>query len=104
MAVSRMVKEGRLVQGEDEQIAYQVTTTPWGSNPSSASTKLYDITLNTRTDVTATKLSGSTTIDGDVVTTPYVLSLTAGHLYRLEIAFTCSGNIFECYVEIMGEY
>lgn len=104
MAVSRQVREGRLVQGEDEQIAYAITTTPWGSDPVVVAVTLYDITDGQRTDVSDTKLSGSSSATGDVITTPYVLGLTPGSLYRLEVAFECSGNIFECYVEILGEH
>lgn len=102
--ISREVVEGRLQQGEDEQIAYTITTTPWGSSPSSPVVKLYAVTRGERTDVSATKLSGSATVNGDVVMTPLVLGLSAGTLYRLEVKFTISGNVFECYVEIQGEH
>jgi hypothetical protein len=102
--VKREVREGRLVQGEDEQIAYTITTTPWGSSPSSPAAKLYDVTSSGRTDVSSSMLAGDASVLGDVVTTPRVFGLTAKHLYRLEVQFTCSGNVFECYVEIQAEH
>ena len=100
----RQVAEGRLVQGEDERIAYALTTTPWGSSPSTPACKLYDITAGGRLDVSATKLSGSASALGDVITSPLVLGLTKGYLYRLEFLFVCAGNTFEAYAEIDAEY
>ena len=44
MTVPRDAKESPLLQGADEQIAYQLTTTPWGSTPTSVDVKCYDIT------------------------------------------------------------
>ena len=46
----RKVKESPLVQGVDERIAYTLTTTPWGSSPSSPSVVVKD---EDGTDVTA---------------------------------------------------
>lgn len=92
--------ESPLRQGKDEQIAYTLTTTPWGSSPSSPVVTIYD---QTGTDVSTTNLSGSASAAGDVVTTPKVISLTAGKRYRLEIKFTSGGNVFEVYGYILGE-
>lgn len=102
MVTSREVVEGRLVQGVDEQIAYMITTTPWGSAPGTISAKAYDVTT-ALTDVSATVLSGAASAVGDVITTPVVKSLTEAHLYRIEVKFTCSTNIYECYFEIHAE-
>jgi len=101
--MSRQVVEGRVAQGVDEQVAYTVTTTPWGSSPSSPAVKLYDVTYKVRTDVSSTKLTGSASAAGDVVTTPVVSGLVAGHVYRLEVKFTIAGNVLECWVEIAAE-
>lgn len=100
MPVNRAVKESPVVQGADEQLAYTVTTTPWGSSPSSPVVKLY---TDTGTDVSATLLSGSASATGDVITTPYVTGLTANTTYRLEVKFTCSGNIFETFCIIVAQ-
>ena len=99
--ITRQIKESPLAQGEDEQIAYSLTTTPWGSTPSSVSVVIKS--LPDLTDTSATNLSGSASVDGDVITTPKVISLVAGTQYRLEIKFTCSGNIFEAWSYINGE-
>lgn len=103
MAVSREVKESPLRQGADEQIAYTLTTTPWGSTPSAVAVAAYDITTNARTDVTTTVLSGSASVASDIITTPVVKSLTAGSVYRVEVKFTCSGNIFEAFFIVNAE-
>ena len=103
MAVARQVKESPLVQGLDEQIAYQITTTPWGSSPGSVAVTAFDVTTD-RTDVTATILSGAASVLGDVITTPVVKSLTIKHQYRIEVKFTCAGNIFETWFILEAEY
>lgn len=102
MPYTRAVKEGPLVQGEDEEIAYNITTTPWGSSPTSPAVKAYDVD-NDYNDVSSTVLSGSPSVVGDVITTPVVKALTAGITYRIEVEFTCAGNVFECYLVIKGE-
>ena len=99
---SRRVKESDLRQGEDEQIAYTVTTTPWGSSPTNVAVVAKDMTDNNAV-VTSTVLSGSASVSGDVITTPKVQNLVAGHKYRIEVKFTASGNVLECYFELLGE-
>jgi len=101
MATKRKIEQSPLYQGEDEQIVYTLTTTPWGSSPTSVVVKIKDTATNT--DVSSTCLSGSASTTGDVITTPIVKSLTAGSLYRLEIKFTVSGNIVEAWTYIAGE-
>ena len=93
----RRIVESPLYQGVDEQIAYTLTTTNWGSDPSSQSDVIKD---KDGEDQSATCLSGSSSVSGDVITTRTVKSLTAGEVYRLEIKFTVSGNIMEAYVFI----
>lgn len=100
MANFREVAEGMQYQGEDEKIVYAITTTKWGSDPSSPSAVLKD---PDGTDVTSTNLTGSASASGDVITTPQVLNLIAGNLYRLEILFISGGQTLECYLEIMAE-
>jgi len=46
-------------------------------------------------DLTATNLTGSATIDGDVLILPKVTGLTAGKYYSLEAVYTIGGNTFE---------
>jgi len=91
-------------QGSNEQIAYNITTTPWGSSPSSVSCYLYDVTdQSTDTNVTSTKLSGSASTSTDVITTPKVVSLVLGHMYRMDVRFTADGNVYEAIVRIRCE-
>lgn len=99
MATKREFQESPIYQGEDEQIAYVLDTTPWGGSPSSPSVVLKD----GDTDVSSVNLSGSPSVSDDDITTPAVISLTAGRRYRLEIKFTISGNVFEAYGDIIGE-
>lgn len=104
MTISREVKESPMTQGVDEQIAYKLTTTPWGSSPSAPSCVVYDITDGTRTDVTATVMPTNAPVAlADEITLSLLKSLTANHLYRVEIKFTCSGNVFEAYANINAE-
>lgn len=100
---SRAAKEGQQVQGVDEQIAYSITTTPWGTSPTSLAVVVKDVTAG-GTDVTTTVMpTGSASAVGDVITLPILKLLTAGSLYRVEVKFTCGGNVFECYFEVHAE-
>ncbi len=92
--------KGVLVQGVDEQIAYQVTTTPWGSSPTNVAVVVKN---SAGTDVTATVTSGTASVMGDVITLPVIKSLTAGEVYRVEVKFTVSGNILETFFWIAAE-
>ncbi|MHA2264512.1 MAG: hypothetical protein ACXAEN_19125 [Candidatus Thorarchaeota archaeon] len=98
----REVVEGKQYQGEEEQIAYTVDISNWGSTPTSPSVKAYDIQDNYN-DVSGTVLSGGPTIAGDVITTPVVQALTAGKEYRIEVKFTLAGNVVEAYFFIDGQ-
>lgn len=62
----------------------------------------WDVT-NGYQDVTATVLTGAASASGDVITTPLVGNLTAGHRYRIEVRFTAEGNTFEPWFEVQGE-
>lgn len=99
----REVKESPVGQGSNEQIAYILTTTPWGGSPSSESCSLYDMTKEPFLDVSATHLSGDASSSGDTVTSPLVLNLEPGHLYRLNIQFTSNANVREAFLMIEGE-
>ena len=104
MTVSREVREGQLLQGADEKIPWQLTTTPWGSTPTSIVVKAFDITDGGRDEVTSTVLSGTASAAGDVITCPVLQSLTAGNWYRLEIQFVAGGVTWEAYAIIQAEY
>ena len=96
----REIKESPFYQRSDEQIAYTITVpTSWGTSSfSSLSTTLYEDPDGDNTDVSATKVTGSTTASGQVITTGLVKSLTAGKKYRVEVKWTTSeSNVVECY-------
>jgi hypothetical protein len=98
--IIREVRESPLEQGIDEEIAYTLTTTSFGTAPSSAEVKAYDITENAYTDVTTTVLHGSVLIAGDVITLPTLKAITEGKTYRIEIKFTAGGQVHEPYLHI----
>ena len=97
---SRRIVESPLYQGEDEQVVYILTTTPWASDPSSPVVTIKD---DDGEDVTADFTSGSASASGDVITTPTILDLVAGTQYRLEIKFTVDGNVLEAWADLRGE-
>lgn len=104
---NRAIKESPLSQGEDESITYTLTTTPWGSSPTVDSVTVFDVTDAQETadwvDVTSTVMPvNSPTVDGDVITLSPLENLTDGHVYRIEIQFTCGTSTFETYGFIIG--
>jgi hypothetical protein len=95
-----MRKLGSVTQGSDEQIAYAINFTAWGT-PTSPAVTLIDLVDNS--DQSSTKLVGSPSIIGATVTTPVVKSLAVGHQYRLVIKATIGGNVLSAYIEVTGE-
>ena len=89
---------GRVTQGADEELYYTVTTTNWGSSPSSVSVVAKD---PDGTDVSATVLSGSASVSGDVITLSPLKSLTRDHVYRVEVKFTAGGSVWEPYFPVI---
>lgn len=87
------VNESPRRQTPDERIAYNITSTPWGSSPSSLAMYVYDVTVpGTSTDVTSTVTEGSLSAASDVITTKRIHSLTAGHDYRVDVQFQDSNS------------
>ena len=97
--MSLAVKESPIEQGQDEEITYTLTTTPWGSSPTDVSLAAYDA-MQSFKDVTSEVLSGSPSVAGDVITFPVVGSLSIRHVYVVEIQFTADGQVYETHVEI----
>jgi hypothetical protein len=94
---------GRFVQGEDEQIPYQIITTNWGVTPGSIVAVAKSVT-DGYADVTATVMPGTPTASGDTISLPVLKSLTAGKFYRVEVKFTpTAGGVFEGYFEVTAE-
>lgn len=104
MTVRREIIESPFSQGVDEKIVYTLTTTPWGSSPGSVIVVVKDVTDGDVTDVTTTVMpTNSPTVNGDVITLSPLKSLTVNRTYRVEVKFTCAGNIFETYAIINAE-
>ena len=103
MSNIREIKENMIFQGSDESIVYSLTTTPWGSTPTSTAAAIFTVVGDTYTNLTTTCMTGSTSVTGDIITLPSVHSLTAGTQYRVEVLFTSSGNIFEAVAMIKAE-
>lgn len=102
--VSREVTQGTQRQGVDESIYYGITTTPWGSTPTSVTVTAWSLTgTDTWTNVSTTVLSGTASVAGDVIILPKLYSLTQGVTYRIEVKFTSGANIFEPYFYVQAE-
>lgn len=107
MAIIREIAEGEQEQGIQESIVYQLTTTPWGSSPGTIVATAYLVDESeepvTYTDKTTELFPTNTpSASGDVISlSPCVGSaMTLDALYRIEIKFTCSSNVFEAYAYI----
>ena len=80
-------------QSPGEIVAYTLTTTPWGSSPTSPVLTIKQNKLDVTSDVT----SGAASVANDVITTPLIQNLSAGKVYRIEIQFVTGGNTFEAH-------
>jgi hypothetical protein len=100
MAQILEVSQGTQYQSADERLAYKITTTNFGSSPTSVSVKAYDESVNE--DVTSTVFpTNSPSVAGDVITLSLLRDLTVDHSYRIEVKFTDSNsNIWECYFRV----
>lgn len=101
--VRREVIEGTQTQGESEGLKYRITTTPWGTAPTVNAVIAKDMTAG-GTDVSATVLSGASSISGDIITLPRLTALTKNKLYRVEVQFTTAdGNIWEAFFNVTAQ-
>lgn len=85
-----------VVQGEYENTRWRCDL--WaGAAPSSPSATIHEITAPDTygPDLSATLMSGSALADGDTVYTPAIHDLVAGKEYRVNVRFTCAGNLRE---------
>ena len=97
--IKREVTEGIQDQSSSEEIIYTITTTNWGSNPSSISAVAYE--EGNSTAVTATVFPVNTpTAAEDVISLSPLKALTIGKTYRIEVKFTVSAQILECYFRV----
>lgn len=86
-------------QGEDEGIFYSLDVSAWGSSPTNVAVTV----KHGAEDVTAEVTTGTPVVAGKVITLPKIHGLTAGFVYRVEVAFTVSNNELETYFYIEAE-
>jgi hypothetical protein len=99
----RELAQSPIRMGKDESIAWLVDFTAWGTpDDATAALKLMNQDVP-GIDVTATYMSGVTSVSGDVVTLPIIAGLEPGAVYRLEIKATIAGNVEECWALIYAE-
>lgn len=99
----REVTEGVQVQGVNEEIAYKLTTTPWGSSPTAISVAVFS-GLAHLTDVTALVMpTGSPSVTGDVITLPVLKDLSRGELYRVRVTFTTGGTVRSAWFDVLAQ-
>ena len=97
----RKIVESELYMGPAEQIAYTLTTTPWGSSPSSVACALYD---SAGDDVTSShQISGSASASGDTITSWVLGSIDANEAYKFVWTFTISSNIEVAWADVIGQ-
>jgi hypothetical protein len=93
------VVEGLQEQTSSEEVIYSITTTNFGSSPSSVTAAAYEV--GPETDVTTTVFpTNSPSVVGNVITLSPLKLLTKGKTYRIEVKFTSGSNIFECYFRV----
>lgn len=99
----REVTEGVQVQGVNEQIAYQLTTTPWGSAPTAVSAQVF-AGLAHVTDATSLVMpTGTPAVVGDVITLPVLKDLSRGELYRVRVTFTSGGSVRSAWFDVLAQ-
>lgn len=97
----REVLEGVQVQGEDEAIVYTVNVVALGDDPTVTGVVVYD---DRRQNVTNTVMPvNAPSALGPIITLSPLRSLTAGTMYRVEVAYTIDGNALESYFYVQAE-
>jgi hypothetical protein len=95
------IYEGVQTQRQGESVRYKVTTTPWGSNPSSVTVTVYDvISTSIENDVTLATITGSPVINGDEIILPNLHSLVKGHTYLMDVSFMTDGSRLVIPIEV----
>lgn len=101
MNSDREVIEGKQFQGEDEIIAYTLDVSAIGV-PTSPVVVVKDVAAGSVVTSTAMPVNVPT-VDGSVITLSPLRALTAGRLYRVEVAYTVAGNTLESYFYVQAQ-
>lgn len=107
-STSRKIAQSPLNIGKNEKPQYTVTFAGFVpsdvTNLTSAACTLFDITSGEPgTNVSATKLSGTPTFNGLVMTLPLIQLLSDDSVYLLRCQGTNGSAIYELWAEVRGE-
>lgn len=98
MSSVREIIESPIEIGSGETYTRPLDTTKWGGTPSSPSVTLYrQDGPDTLTDVSATNLTGSASVQDDYVYLPTITGLTAGKTYKIVVSMVIGGDTLEAY-------
>lgn len=100
MSRTREVVEGLIDQGEDESVVFSIDVSNWGAGPTGVSVVAKDSGGN---DVSGTVLTGTASVNANVITLPALHSLSKGTEYRVEVKFTLGSSDLECYFRVLAE-
>lgn len=102
--INREVLEGDQYVGIDERPYLTVTTTNWGSSPTSVTVTSYEYnkvtdtyTLNTSTIFP----SGSASVSGDIITLPCLVPEAVDDMYEVHVKFTAGGSIWDAIIWVI---
>ena len=91
MAQELWITEGPQPVGVGETVVPTLTTTNWGSSPSSPTVAIYNAN-DLSTDLAGTMLTGSASESGDVITLPAISGFTTGNNYVVKVTFTTGSS------------
>ncbi len=97
------ITEGLQYQSADERIVYTVTTTNWVASPTTPTVAAFDETM-ANLSVAGTIIAGTASVSGDVITLPACISLTRGHLYRIEVKWVVGSSTYECFFKVNCDF
>lgn len=85
-----------VAQSEYEDRRWRIDLWP-GAQPSTPTCTIHEITGVDiyGSDLSATKMHGNASVDGDTIYTPFVFVLNAPKEYRVNVRFTSGGNVME---------
>ena len=95
-----VVEQGTQEQSADEELPYVINVANFTSSTPSAATA---VAIDETTDETVTTTvfpDNEPSIATTYITLSVLKDLTKGHIYRIEVLFTVSSTIFECYFKV----
>jgi hypothetical protein len=96
--INREIVEGDQYVGLNESPRFKLTTTNWGSSPTTVSVFSYSYNKTTQVYTLNTSTifpSGSASVSGDVITLPALVPQAVGDMYEVHIKFTAGGSVWE---------